>query len=347
MSERAKTEQLLREWSQKTGRPFDELMGKLQQNIEQLKTVLPNATPDQLERKARFMVYRELKSLMRYPNLMTFDGVFIGIGPAMDVFARRREQALQMWQQDPGKAIQEGLCDVNGKPIFRMPSGQIIDISQPVMLRQTIAIARPASGGLTKLVVQIHRRDQVNNLPPLGKPVRWSANKRAETEFRYSTTAVAATKFTPIDVPDFKQSVIELLEATPDPLKVTCATIEQWHQQHQADAERICVLKGAVVFMRTEPTAVGNRLLVIEDETLLDLEAEGVTVWIHQDIAHMIDFGVGSEVYVVGRTVQMPGWNRETRQIDPNVTRIGINAFGVFADPKFKVPIDEQTVFEQ
>ena len=345
MSERAKTEQLLRQWSEKTGRPYDELIGKLQQSIEQLKTVLPNATPDQLERRARFMVYRELKSLMRYPNLMTFDGVFIGIGPAMDVFARRREEALQMWQKDPGAAIQQGLVDQNGKPIFRMPSGQTIDISEPVMLRQTVAIAKPATGGLTKLVVQIHRRNQVNNLPPIGKPVRWSANKRAETELRYSTTAVQATQFSVVDVPDFNKPVVDLLNAAPDSLKVTCATIEQWHNANQADRERICILKGAVVYMRTEPMSTGNRLMVVEDESMLDLDAEGITVWIHPDIAHMIDFGVGSEVYVVGRTVAMPGWDRENRQVDPNVTRIGINAFGIFADPKFKVPLDEQTVF--
>ena len=114
---------------------------------------------------------------------------------------------------------------------------------------------------------------------------------------------------------------------------------------HQGDPERICIFEGDVVFIRSEPTSVGNRLMVVEDETLLDLDAEGITVWIHQDIAHMIDFGVGSRVVVVGRTVTMPGFNRETRQIDRSITRIGINAFGVFADPKFKVPIDEQTVF--
>jgi len=346
MSEKSKTEQLLKQWSEKTGRPYDELYGKMQQFIGQLKTVLPNAAPDQLERRARFMVYRELKALMRYPNLMTFDGKCIGIGPSMDVFARRRREALEMWKKDPGAAIQQGYVDMNGKPIFRMPSGQVVDISKPVLLRQTVFIGRPATGGPMKLVVQRHRGNYVNSLPPVGQTVRWSCNKRAESELKYATSAIAATQYTPVEVPEFNKSVVELLESAPDALKVSCATIENWHNANQADRERICILKGAAVFIRSEPLSTGNRMLVVEDDTLLDLDAEGVTVWVHPDITHMIDFGVNSEIYVVGRTVSMPGWDRENRQVDRSVTRIGINAFGIFADPKFKVPIDEQTVFD-
>lgn len=350
LSERAKTLKYLQEWSQKTGRPLQELQEELNKKIAEIKASHPSLSDDHIERRARFLVYRELKALMRYPNLRTYDGIFLGFSSAMDVFARRREEAIQAYRMNPEDAVRRGLTRPDGTPIFQMPSGATIDISRPVLLRQSVALGRPAQGGPLKLIVQIHRQDQVNQIPPIGQPVRWSAVQRGETGFRYSTTATRVTKYEPVEMPEIPEVndevLCNLLRSAPAELKATCSSLEQWHNMNQGDRERIVIVEGDVVFMRNEPTAIGNMLLVIEDETVMDLEAEGTTVWIHKEISHMLNFGSGSRVIVVGRTVTMPGFDRETRQIDRSVTRIGINAFGIYADPIWRVEPGEEFAIE-
>jgi len=344
------TMNMLREWAQKTGRPFEELVQLLNQHMQNIQQAHPSMKPEVVERRARFLVYRELKAAMRYPGLQTFDCVFLGLNAAMDVFARRRAEALAAYEANPEDAVRRGLCRPDGTPIFRLPSGATIDISQPVLLRQTVGIGRPATGGALKWIVMIHRRADVNRLPPLKTPVRFSAIKRGEIDWRYSTTMTRITRFDPVQMQEFKSlddtEICELLRTAPQQTRVTCNALSAWHATNQADRERICVLEGDSVFIRPEPTAVGNVLMIVEDETIMDLDAEGVTVWVHRDILDMINFGVGSRVLILGRTVSMPGWDRETRQIDRTVTRIGLNAFGIYADPVFRIAPEEEAVFE-
>ena len=71
-----------------------------------------------------------------------------------------------------------------------------------------------------------------------------------------------------------------------------------------------------------------------------------MTVWVHSELEDQLDFGTGSRVVVVGRTVVGPGFDRETRQIDTSIQRTMINAFGVWAEPEFLIPIEEERVIE-
>jgi len=127
---------------------------------------------------------------------------------------------------------------------------------------------------------------------------------------------------------------------------VTCASLKDWHEQHAGDPYRLCVLEADVVFMNPNPTSIGNYLMVVEDESIMDLSAEGVTVWIHKDLWPYIDFGPGSRVFIVGRTVTMPSWDPVSRTVDRSKTRVGINAFAVYAVPELKVPLEEAQVIE-
>ena len=322
---------------------------------EKYYATLKDLPPQIAAARARLLTYREIKSLVRYPGRQAFDVLWLGFNAGMDAFARRRQQALELYSRDPVAAFQQGFVDANGKPIFRFPSGRTIDISQPVMLRQSVGIGRPATGGPLKWVVALHRGSLAEKLPPLKKTTRCVFNKAGETETVYAVNVVDSTKFEPIQMPEFGEvddaKIFELLQKAPEQSRVTCATIRDWHVRNAGNVRRVCVLEGDVMTMRMEPTAVGNYLMIVEDETLYgaapSLEAEGVTVWIHQQIAHMMDFGEGSRVIVVGRTTQMPGYDLQTRTIDRSVTRIGINAFGVYAHPQFRVAPEEVEVFEE
>jgi len=345
----ATTMRYLREWSEKTGRPLDELLSDFNKRLAEIRTAHPQLKPEVAEARARFLVYRELKAALRFPGAVTFDVLFLGYNAPMDVFARRRRDALDLWQRDPAAAVAQGFTNSEGRPIFKLPSGATIDISEPILLRQCVGIGRPAEGGDLRWVVLLQRRELVNILPPLKTPVRFTGVKRGEVGFRYSLSMTRLTKFEPVTMPEFTTlddaSICELLRAAPADTRVTCSGLREWHNRFQGDRERICVVEGDAVFIRPEPTAIGNQLMVIEDETMMDLEAEGITVWIHQGISNMLDFGAGSRILVIGRTTTMPGWDRATRQIDRSVTRIGINAMGIYADPLFKISPTEATVF--
>jgi len=76
--------------------------------------------------------------------------------------------------------------------------------------------------------------------------------------------------------------------------------------------------------------------MLLEDDTF-DLDDQPVPVWIHRDILHLVDFGPGSRVAVIGQVITMPGYDFQTRQ-QTDQPRAAINAFGVYADPTLKMP---------
>jgi len=348
LAEREVTMKYIKEWSEKTGRSVDELLQRLEEFKKILREAHPGKSEEFYEARARLQVYRELKQQLRMPRAKQFDGIFLGYGIKMDVFAARREQALQIWKQDPKRAIDEGWCDAEGTPIFTMPSGSVIKIDKPVYLRQSVGVCRLSSGGDLKLFVMVHRLDQADKLPPLGKPVRFLANLVSDTPTRYELNTTRITQYADVDMPEFpkvdESTICDLLSKAPDELKATCAELPDWHTKHANDPRRIVILEADVIFIRREPTAFGNYIMVVEDETIMDLAGEGITVWLHEDLMKYIDFGAGSRVYVVGRTTTGPGWNPETRSIDPSVQRTMVNAFGIWPIPEFKVPPEEEVL---
>jgi len=78
-------------------------------------------------------------------------------------------------------------------------------------------------------------------------------------------------------------------------------------QRDLPSAERFIVTMGTVCNMNMTPTSNGNRILNITDlEADFDYDSDGMTTcWVPSHIE--IDFGIGSEVVVVGRTSQREG----------------------------------------
>jgi len=273
----------------------------------------------------------------------------------IDVTAKQRAYAEHLFRTDPEKAVREGYTDVNGTPLDireTLPTGAKNPFYgkplRPVFVRQSVGIGRPARGGDLKLMILTQMLDQAKNPPPLGKSVRFLGRMRLQDELHYQINSVRATKFNPVTLKEFPevapQTVVKILQDAPDVYKVTCADLEAWHREHASDIRRVCILEGDVMLIRREPTAFGSYMMVIEDETIMDLAGVGITVWVHEDIKHMLDFAVGSRVIIVGRTVIGPGWNPETRQLDREIERVMVNAFGVWAIPEYKIPLEEERV---
>jgi len=348
------TKKLLEQWASKRGLPVDEVIERYHAQYALAMSRTPGKSPDWYERVARARLYVHLKA----PRLRAkpWDGIFLGFGPAFDVTARQRAQALEILRTDPERAHAEGWVNEAGEPVDMrktLPSGARNPFyGRPLVetfVRQSVGIARPAEGGDLKLTILQHFRDQAKKPPPLGKTVRFLANIRADEPNRYLLNTSVRTTYEPITMREFPelnaQKICDLLMTAPNDFRCNLSDLRSWHEKHQDDIRRVVIVEGIVTGVRPEPIpTTGNYMMFIEDESIMDIEAEGVTVWVHSELADQMTFGSGSRVIVIGRSVVGPGWDMEKRQIDRSVERVMINAMGVWPEPEFLIPKEEERV---
>ena len=230
---------------------------------------------------------------------------------------------------------------------------------QESFFRNIVGFGRPAVGGKCKLIGLMSSRNIADLEPPIGKVVRSRLNVRSETDFMYVCNSSTKTKYEPSSLPEFEPvsdaKICEILEtapaydkdSAPNGIHPPLSQLRDWHEAHKNDNRRLVVFSGDVTRINREPTAFGSFLVVIEDTSNLDLEAEGTPVWIPPTLEDIISqFGVGSKVHGIARTTIGPGFNRETGQLDASIERVQLNAIAIFADPVFRVPPEEESVIE-
>ena len=315
-----------------------------------LKQLHPEKDDKSLTMQARFMVYTQIKSRM-YIRAQPFDAIWVGYNAKVDVTRSQRELATQMFKTDRERAIREGWTDSEGFPIDNrpnVPKGLRGRRLTETFLRQIIGIGQPKPTEPLKLIVETAIGEQADNLPPLGKPVRCLLNVRSEEPNRYIANSSKFTKYEPTQMAAFPKVddavVCDLLQKAPEQFKSTLENLHNWHMANENDNRRVCIVEANVMFIRDTPLTTGNYLMVIEDETIMDVEAAGVTVFVPEDLKDMLNFGPGSRIIVIGRTTTGPGFNRETRTVDQTVVRTMLNAFGVWAIPEFRIPREESEI---
>lgn len=225
----------------------------------------------------------------------------------------------------------------------------------PSIIRTLVGVGRPANGGKLKLVnIMMAGEERAAMLPPMSsaeevKPVRTRINVREDRDVMVVANGSTKTKFEPItmdEIPDGK-ALLAIVNSAPAALKVGLVELPEWHKLHEDDNRRTVIIEGDVSRINREPTAYGSLMLVIEDTSKEDLEAEGTTIWVPQELEHIVDrIGEYSHVTAIGRTTEGPGYNRETHQLDQSIVRIMVNAVGLLVDPELRVPPEEETVVE-
>ena len=125
------------------------------------------------------------------------------------------------------------------------------------------------------------------------------------------------------------ENIIEVLQSVLGERIVELTGLESAHtdNSHKKSDERIIVTDGNVENMNLQQTANGNQTLYLSDLNAdFNWDGEGyssVTCWIPSYIE--IDFGIGSNVIVCGRTSQ--GTDRETGEL----RNVSINVLGLYA----------------
>ena len=132
-----------------------------------------------------------------------------------------------------------------------------------------------------------------------------------------------------------------LAETNPDKV-VTLMELERVHQQNQMKdwGERYVITDGSVVNINMKATSNGNRILSITDLNS-DFDYEGdswgsTTCWVPSEMN--IDFGIGSQVLIVGRTSQGTDENGMLRPVSINVS--GLYVLERRGSVSFDVPQD-------
>ncbi len=123
-----------------------------------------------------------------------------------------------------------------------------------------------------------------------------------------------------IDSVSLQDSIMQFCEGNYSPL----VDLDRYHSQvmSKAYADRFVFTDGSVTSINMTPTSNGNRIINLDDlNTDFDFDNEGwsgTTCWIPSNVN--IDFGIGSNVIVVGRTSQ----SRDESGA-PNPTTINVN----------------------
>ena len=333
------------EWSSKLSIPIKDIEKDYQSLLTEENDVHKDLTED--ERKARALNRLALlyKKQLRSPAV-GFEGVIIGIGDCIDIVAKQKRDAIEMFKKDPQLTISQGFTDENGIPLDTrkewtggrknpgfgkpLPEHNYLRNVFGVVVKSKIENDKPKFFTMSLSDKMAQREDL-----PIFEPVRFMAIDKTSKNVT-DTYVLNPSSFTTINIdsglklPKFE----ELLKQLSCFAKIE--GLELYHNQTKESFNRIVVTEGSVSSLKLEPTSVGSRVLVIDDEesALEDIEANSsVTCWIPPRVN--IDFAEGSKVLVVGRTAQ--GKKRDSEELGD----VTINVYGLYALPEFKIELPE------
>ena len=325
---------ILQQWSEKLGIPIDELTKKVEAYKANLKKLYPDKSDEWIHARAMGVLGAQLSTLLRSPA-KPYKALVFGFSTVRDLNARLRREALDLFKEDPDKAIMEGYVMLeDGKPVVLdtrrelggRPNPRFGRPLRPVYARTVVGLCQPYTGGPVKLFNLLDRHAHEQELA-LGKTYLFRANLRREESQRRIFTSSVVTQFQEIE-PFLDQDVVTLLQNAPAEFKCSPIDLEEWHSKYGSDPYRVVIVEGDVLLSRDQPTETGNKIMSVGD-VMEDMDFPGVTVFVppHCDV-----FPTGSRVIVVGMTTL--GRDIFTGER----TRIILNAYGVY--PVF-VPSEE------
>ncbi len=339
----------LQKISDKSGKPLSEVQDAYKNTL----TTLPPTIKGDVNRQKYTLklVNRDLVGNARSPAI-AFEGIVIGAGGTRDLMTNIRQQAIEAYNTNQQAALASGSVKIDNGKVVPLDNRKEIN-GQPnkrfgeprpehAYLREVIlAVRMPGEQKFTagKLVL---RGDQCSLGIPMGKLVKFRAlgeldNTSNEFKLRSSTTTqFEILQSTPID------EVLEIIETTFAAHAKTLGECMAYHKSLQntpAFWDRYVITEGTVSYIKfaTDPTK--NHLIVLDDDTLD--AGQSVTVWVPNNLRHLIDFGRDSVVTVVGQTSIGKGWDSEKR-IQTDEERLMLNGFSIFGKPGLTTIVEEQ-----
>jgi hypothetical protein len=368
-------ENLFQKLSEKTGTSIEDLKIEYETTLAEVKASVQGQgkTEVQLALIARQKFgFAQLRASGQ-ANLLSWDGIVLGVGRAVDTVAKQIKLSKEAYAKDAFKAAKGWvyidrliLTDGEGTPLFpATPANEKMKrVGTPIpehsWLRTVTAFGYPIDpktkapvGGPKEITMSINGNDALTVDIPKMQKVKFKALNKTKPEMtdKYICNYSAFTKFVISEIPGFPDIETVLRDFTGH--FASLGELEIWHAENADNFNRWVVTEGSVTMINPEPNAkTGNAMMMITDESMLfsGKDKTAVTVWIPKELIPSIDFGVESRVFVVGSTSQGKAKDPVTNQVLEDVPGdVMINALGLYAPELFKqapavLPVTEQSV---
>ncbi len=338
-------------WSEKLSLSEEDIITEYNKLLDEEKLVHKDLDLNNQEARALQRLALIYKKQLRSPAV-GFEGIIIGTTDCVDIVAKQKKEAKDLYKLDPHTAISEGVTDEEGVPLDtrrewttgRKNPNYGKPLPENNYMRNVFGVAIKSKNekmGPRFFSMTINGPKAANEDIPLFTPVRFMAIDRTpvNTDNEYKLNASSFTTFT-IDnkmiLPNYK----DLLMSCCSSLMCGLKDLNNYHAKAKDNFNRLVIIEGDVSSLNLEPTSVGSRVMNIEDmkASMEDLDAKGLTCWIPERVD--VNFAEGSKVIVVGRTAQ----GRKKDDLG-NVTEelgdVTLNVFGLYAIPEYKVSLPE------
>ena len=338
-------------WAEKLSVPIENIQSEFDSLLKEEQTIHKTLDDEDQQKRALQRLVLLYKKQLRSPAI-GFEGMIIGVGDLFDTAKKMREAAMDAFRINPHDAIQNRITDDIGNPLDtrevfgtgrkNQDFGKLLP--QHSYIRNVVGLAlRTNAEESPKTFSLTLNGDKAEHLKfPMFKPVRFRAiNKSEENANQFILNGSTVTTFT-IDENIKMPAPADVLNKSCKEMFVSLGDIQEYHTANKDDFNRLALIEGDVSIIGTEPTSVGNRLMVIEDmnRPIDDFETAGLTCWVPKSTN--IDFGEGSKVIVVGKTSQ--GKSRD----NPNeLGDVMMNVLGIYAIPEYKIePLTDDNIDE-
>ncbi len=326
-----RTRSKLEQWSEKLGIEYSELEEKLLRYVEQIKKSQPRISDELAFKRARFLLYKEIAGALRSPAVPV-KGWVIGASRLRDLTEPMRRVAKQILEtQGLEECIRQGLCDEQGRPIDNrptLPNGQPNPFYgqplQPAWVRDIYMIVETDDGYRFAWIQAIRDKAREFDTGIIGKyVVTRLIEKDDDGEVKqYRTSRVTQWRVEEKPV----EELISLLREAP--LKIELSELGEV----ETDYKKPVIVEGDV-FM--EINGENNKVLVLVDESMMDLENDGVTVFVPNELK-LPETLENNHVFVIGRKT-ITHYNPRTRKREENYERPVIDAYGIIIDPVLSI----------
>ena len=342
-------EKYLQQWSEKLSIPVEDIKLEFSKVLAEEKSNNPDAPEDQSKQRTLRRLALTYKKQLRSPAV-GFEGIIIGESDCIDVVAKKRREAIELFKNDPNQAVSQGITNEEGTPLdarAQWANGKTnFNFGKPLpehnYLKNVfgIAIKSKFKDEKPRLFSITMSGKKAMEIVPTFTPLRFMAIDKTTPEMgneKYILNPSTFTNFEPVDIvlPAYK----DLLQSHCSNLTVDMKDLGAYHDKTKDDFNRLVITTGDVSSLNLEPTAFGSRIMNIDDgDNLEDLDAKGVTCWIPE--RQNINFAESSKVIVIGRTNQGK-LKDEQGNLTEELGDVTINVFGIYALPEYKVELPE------
>lgn len=377
-------------WADKLGEPVKDLQQRYTEEVADVKKNHPEMADEGVKNRALKILYSKIKAEMR-SRAEAFDYIPIGVTSKRDMNERKKEAMLAKYASTETR--EEALVGIDGvriKVMINQETGEekpiVVDDREWIeferdgkpakfknrgygkelaetFVRDVIALGKRSGTSEGWRILKINAmRGQADSYPVMGSHQKTRFNPRKEDEVSIDVRTAEATNWssstTIPGMPDAstEEGMYQLLGMLPDWLKLSLGAedLKDYHEIHKEDYSRVALVEGTVTYIGHEANENGSYMVVFEDESNFDIEAEGIQGYIGKELKDWIQFSPGTNVRALIRTGEGNVRDRESGELVKetnsegelvNKKRVIFSVLGICADPEAKVeyhPVEDE-----